>query len=460
MRERRLLLISYHFPPSTAAGALRWEKLAQHAARRGYGLDVVTQDPAELTERDDRRREALPVGTRITGVASPTVWTTRAEATLSRWLARRRLSGGNGPRHPPSGIARAASLSPDAIRWSLAPRALLRGWWSTENWHRERAWALAAASAAGRLVDPERHVAILTSGPPHAAHRAAVGLAARAGLPLILDFRDPWSFPRRVPEHFASPMHFALAARAERRAIREAALVLANTDALRDALRAAFPARAEDIITVMNGFDEDGAASPPSRAADRFTVTYAGALYLDRDPRLFLRAAGRVVRELGLDPERFGIELLGTGETFGRASLRDIAGEEGVGEHLTIHARLPHAEVLAFLAGSTMLLNLPQDSPFAIPSKVFEYLQFPVWLLALAAPGTPTANLLRGTGADLVAPGDVDAMTAVLRRRVNAFLAGERPGRIAGADRFSRAAQATVFLDALEEVLRRAPARR
>src|SRR5262249_5100160 len=37
----RLLLVSYHFPPDRAVGALRWRKFARYAAERGWALDVI-----------------------------------------------------------------------------------------------------------------------------------------------------------------------------------------------------------------------------------------------------------------------------------------------------------------------------------------------------------------------------------------------------------------------------------
>ena len=53
--RRRLLLITYSFPPDQAIGALRWQKLAGFAAERGWGLDVVALDPAQLTSTDETR---------------------------------------------------------------------------------------------------------------------------------------------------------------------------------------------------------------------------------------------------------------------------------------------------------------------------------------------------------------------------------------------------------------------
>ncbi len=451
MSRGRIMLLSYHFPPSTAAGALRWEKLARFAADRGYGLDVVTLAPESLDQRDDTRLAALPEGTTVHGVAQATHWSEAAEDAASavvrsgRALRPAREDGSSDG----GAVTRPMSLAPDDIGWSLRPRALLRAWWSWKAWARDRRWAQAAAARAAALVDPRIHRAIVTCGPPHMVHATGGRLARRAGLPHIMDLRDPWSLVRRLPEELATPMSFALARRAERTAVRRAELVVTNTDALRDAMRAEYPDRTARIITVMNGYDRESLPEAP-RDHRRFTVTYAGALYLDRDPRLFLRAAGRVVKVLGLTAEQFGVEFLGTGESFGSGTLAGLAREEGMSGFVTVHPRKPRGEALAFLAGSTMLLNLPQDSRYAIPSKVFEYLMFPSWVLALAAPGSPTATVLAGTGVDVVAPDDVDGMARVLEERINAFFRGERPSAIAGRERLSRSAQAEILFDALE----------
>src|SRR5881628_3596503 len=65
---RGLLLVSYHFPPSPATGALRWQKLARYAAERGWWLDVVTLDPSGVRQPDWQRMDELPAGTRVYGV--------------------------------------------------------------------------------------------------------------------------------------------------------------------------------------------------------------------------------------------------------------------------------------------------------------------------------------------------------------------------------------------------------
>ncbi|MBK9692204.1 MAG: hypothetical protein IPO73_11055 [Gemmatimonadetes bacterium] len=72
-------------------------------------------------------------------------------------------------------------------------------------------------------------------------HEAARRLAARTGLPLVVDMRDPWSLVNRLPEDLASPVVYWMAGRFEPRAVREAMLVVTNTAAARRELQARYP---------------------------------------------------------------------------------------------------------------------------------------------------------------------------------------------------------------------------
>ena len=108
---------------------------------------------------------------------------------------------------------------------------------------------------------------------------------------------------------------------------------------------------------------------------------------------------------------------------------------------------------MEFLAQASMLVSLPLNTAMTLPAKLFEYIRFDAWLLALAEPGSATAELLRGTDADVVAPNDHDGIARVLRARFEQFQRGERPTSINRSGRFDRSTQATLLYDALDELV-------
>lgn len=452
----RILLVSYEFPPGSSAGALRWQRLSTFAAERGWGLDVITVDPASLKNPDARRLEDLPPGARAYGVPEKKLWIDRVEQRVFDWLKGRRrgaaqASAGEPPSRPrtrPDSLSRAETL---ATPW-WNRRVAVRTYYALLLWRRQWRWTQRAIRLGAAIVEPGVHRLIVTCGPPHPTHLAGGPLARRTGLPHVMDMRDPWSLVERMPEVVASPILYERARRMEQRAVDGAAMVVCNTRPARDAFRRIHPELGDRCITVMNGYDEE--PLPPARRGHRFVVAYAGSIYLDRDPRGLFRAAAGVVRERGLTPADFAIEFMGTASRYQGQTLEDIAAQEGIGGFVRVHAPRPRAEAMEFLAGAAMLVSLPQDSAMAIPSKVFEYMRFDAWLLALAERGSATEEVLRGSGADVVGPDDVAGIARALALRMDQYAASGPPAQPALVPECSRAHQARILFDALEAVAR------
>lgn len=464
----RLLLLSFHFPPGEATGALRWQKMARFAAERGWAIDAVTVHPSSLDSADEARLQELPGDTRVFGVRIRSLLLDRVEHRVWRVVrGASRLGVGTAPDVPRgkapscesagnSSSAGAAfqpeSIAPDEIRWwPIDRRGLVRAWAAWRLVARDAAWARAARRVAEAVFDGNLHRVVVSCGPPHMVHVAASAVARTGRVPHVMDLRDPWSCRCRLPEAYASPLWFQLARWHETPTVARAALVVANTDAVRDAMRSGVSDATPRFITVTNGYDEDPV--PGAASGRRFVIAYAGGIYLDRDPRPLLRGAARVVRDLGLEPDDFGIEMIGVAGGYCGTSLAEMAEEEGLRGFVHTGPRRPRHQAIAFLAGARMLVSLPQDSPFAIPSKVFEYMQFEAWMLVLADPGSPVERLLRGSAADVVAPDDVDAMALVIRRRYEEHARGERPRRLAHDERFGRRYQAGLLFDALNGIV-------
>jgi len=311
-------------------------------------------------------------------------------------------------------------------------------------------WVGDATDAGVTLFDSRIHRAVISCGPPHLTHMAALAISRRCSVPFVADLRDPLALVERLPAHIASPTWYRVAQGLEHRILTGADLVVMNTEPARDAMAARHRESSEKIICVMNGTDEEKVPNPPR---PRFVAAYAGSIYLDRDPAPFFRAAARVVRDLGLSPERFSIEFVGNVASYSGVRLAGIAEQEGVGPYVRLWASRPRDEVLSFLAAASLLLSLPQDSELAIPSKIFDYMQFDATLLALAEPTSATARLLTGTGARCVSPTDIDGIASVLDQSYQDYVAGNRPRALGGVDRFTRRYQAQLLLQRINELV-------
>ncbi len=448
---RRLLVISYHFPPDTTIGARRWEKLALAVTARGWGMDVITCAPSAPI---GTLLDTLPAGVRAFGLPDAALVPELVEHVLWRmyrtvWPNRRAApteNAGNGKQ------SHAVRQRPESLERSeiaaagRTPRGLLRTYWAWLELTHGIRWAHAATRLAQEIIVDGVHDAVITSAPPHMSHEAGRLVSIATGLPFVMDMRDPWSLQPWLRESVASTLWYARAEQYERACIEQAKLIVANTQPANAALVQAYPEARERIITVMNGSDDD--PLPPHRHTDRFTIRYAGTIYLDRDPLLLFRAAAQVIRTDRLTPEQVGIDILGRFAAEEHVPLLAMAAAEGISDYVTVEPPRPQRLALEFLASASMLVIFPGSNTLAIPAKVFEYIRFDSWLLTIAESESGIALLLRGSTADVVEP-QVNAVAAAIRARYHDHVAGVRPTKVADDDRFSRDAQARILLDAI-----------
>jgi hypothetical protein len=455
MTTRRALLITYHFPPDKAAGAQRWDVFTRAAVARGWEVDVITAaEPGE----------ALPQGVRAFHVPYPRHWLNRASdfvlALRDRLTAKRSAAIGEhgaaeeaaravAENRAAAGIDRPVFRRED-ISWPTTVTDLRRNLRAVLFYTDILPWMHAASAAAQRLLAQHRYDVVLSSGPPHVSAEAARKAAATAGLPLILDFRDPWSLIDVIDQQCASPTYFKLAGRLERRTVRAARLVVMNTMRAAQTMREAHPYA--DVIAVPNGFA--GPQPQPRHPADRFIVMFTGTIYLDRDPRPLLSALARLTPELGLSAENFAFRLVGIDLTYGGYTPEQLAEKAGIPPGMvTSHPPMPRAALFEEMTAAALLVNLPQGEKQCVPSKVYEYVHFPAWVLGLELPDSATHDVLTSVGADIAEPHDVETIAALLRARILAYRAGERPAPLAAPDQYSSPIEGQRFFAAVEQRL-------
>jgi hypothetical protein len=442
LARERILLISYHAPPSNEVGAIRWASMARHFAEKGWGFDIIAADPASIAHHNESLLARLPPGTRLYGVSDVTPRMDRLVGGIVRF----RRAGS----HLLAGAQRAIDANePDApASQESVARRLLNAFHAWREYAAGAAWASRAAGAGRQLFDPGMHRWVISSGPPHMSHEGGRILSRWTGLPLLADFRDPWRFQEWVP---LGPAWNRLAIKYERRVVEHATLIVTNVDPVCSLMQRAYPSAR--ITTVTNGVDED--AVPPPTLSDKFIIGHPGTIYGGRDPTPLARAVAQLVRELKLTPVDLSLEFMGFSGEEADAQLHQLARALGIESFLRVRSGGPRPRALEFMASCTALVALQQGSDLAVPAKIFEYMRFPAWLLVFTNPESATAQLLKGTDADLLDSRDIQGICAALARRYNQFLRWGRPSPIGGEERLTRRFQTARLLEAMEAAGRR-----
>lgn len=437
--DKRILLISYHAPPSNEVGALRWAGMAGPLAEKGWGLDILALDPAALRTRNDALLASLPAGTRLYGIPDEQP---PFDRMVDRLLGlRRRLRRGLNRPAPPA--PRGAVLADTAAGHPMTLRDAVNGFHAWREYVRGGNWARRAARTGFNIFEPGVHRWVASTAPPQMSHEGGRLLSKWTGLPFLADFRDPWRFSEWVS---LGPAWLRLAAKYEPRVVEQSSLTVVNVEPVRSVMQGAYPTAR--IVTITNGVDEGAIPAPP--AGRRFVIGYPGGIYLGRDPGPVFDAVGRMVQDLHLAPADIGLEFMGFFEPHIRARLEQLTEAHGIEPYVVVHNGQPRPKALEFMAGCAVLVALQQGSDLAIPAKLFEYMRFPAWLLVVAGQASATAHLLRGTEADVHEPGDVEGIQAALTARYRSLQHNGRPAPLGNEQRFARRYQAGRLLAAMD----------
>ena len=377
---KRLLVITYYWPPTGGSGVQRWVKFCKYLPQYGWQPVVYTPENPERLAYDESLLKDVPECAEIirTRISEP-------------YAAYRRLIGGKAGRsevNPVSGGEKTA-----VQRLSL---------WVRGNFFvpdPRVSWVRPSVRYLKGYLKEHPVDAVVTTGPPQSMHLIGLGLKKALGLKWIADFRDPWT------EMFYYK-HLELGRRADRRHHELERQVLDGADtviAVTPYVRDDFAARTQTpVALITNGFDEDDFAGVrPAVHEGKFTIVHTGLFAADGNPlNLWDVLAEKCVN----DPEfasKLQIRLAGKTDSEVTEAIR----ARGLGGNLVDLGYLPHDEVVAEQMGADILiLPLRREPEYAkvLPGKIFEYLAAGRPVLGIGQEDGAAAEVLRDAGAGVM----------------------------------------------------------
>jgi glycosyltransferase involved in cell wall biosynthesis len=401
MPRRRILVVSYPYPPMPTVGGNRWLAMSRYLRELGHEVTVLTTS-AFGSLPGDAEHDVVRSGDLI---AAP-------------WL--RRVMG-RPPLPEPGG----------ALPVDTPPSRLITGVAVPDPY--VVTWVPGAIAAVRRLLRHERFDAIVTTSAYESAHLVPLALG-RSRPAWVADFRDGWTYHPWKPA-FPTRVQRELDVRLERRVVRTAERVAAVELPVAEDFRARLGV---DAAHVPNGWDpaleaELEGVEPPPLDPERASLVHTGKLSGDwgRHPGTLFEAMARLHER---EPELAGrIELVLAGR-LDRDEQQLIDGLE-LGNMVRHVGQLSRAESIALQRNADALLLLTSPSlVWELPGKFFEYLSAGRPILALAK-GNEAARMVEETGTGItVPPQDVEAVAGALRRLARGELAQEH--RPAGTKRY------------------------
>ena len=356
---KRVLIITYYWPPTGGSGVQRWVKFAKYLPSEGWQPVIYTPENPEQLAVDHSLEAEIPEDTEIikTHITEP-------YELYKRFLKR-------------SGHSKeAVEVNPvNAQNKSLAQKVAM---WIRGNLFRPDPrclWIRPSVRFLKKYLEEHPVDLIVSTGPPQSMHLIGRRLAEETGLPWIADFRDPWTkifyFKHLAMTKATERWHH----RMEKKVLDDATAVVAVSPLVQQEFQAMTQTPVE-LIT--NGYDEcdfpdernTAAAGGPDKD---FTVTHTGLFAADGNPTVLWEVLAEKCADDADFRSKLKIRLIGKTDE----QIIKAIDNAGLKENLTDLGYQPHnIAVEEQRQASLLILPLRKEPEYraVLPGKLFEYL--------------------------------------------------------------------------------------
>jgi glycosyltransferase involved in cell wall biosynthesis len=359
---RKVLIISFYFPPVGGTSVMRIVKFCKFLPRYDWQPVVLTTD-----EQPSRRPD----------------FSLFQEVSDTSIIHRTRFNA-----HPPFvRLLTALPMRPSLKRFSSRALQLRRSLIFPDDSTR---WWLKASASAFTLVEQNRIGAIFSSGDPLVNHMVAYLVSRLKNIPWVADFRDEWAVN---PEMVRSEFQEKMCKKVEQAIFKQARLITSVTQPVVDMLIGKAPPFKEKFHLIPNGYDADEVSKAPEvvTESNRFVITYTGNLTAYANFDALLKAIKMLI-SLNLIPmNRILVQLVGDCEYYKYGDWLGLAD---------VVKRIPHRshpETLALQRNSSLLLmiNTEPSGKYAFSVKLYEYMVSSRPILALVPEDSIMADGVR-----------------------------------------------------------------
>ena len=413
--SKKLLIITYYWPPAGGPGVQRWLKFVKYLPE--FDVQPIVYVPENPTYPIlDQQLESEVSDNAI--ILKKSIFEPYQLASFLSKNKTKKISSG---------------IIPNQKKQSLLEKLML---WVRGNLFIPDArvfWVQPSVSFLEKYIQENEIDTIITSGPPHSLHLIGLELKQKLNITWLADFRDPWTtigYHKSLRlSHFAAKKHKQL----ESQVLNSADTIIVTSKTTKAEFQVL---TTKPIEVITNGFDIE---KVDKQTLDtKFSLAHIGSFLSERNPQILWESLVELCHELPDFKTHLEIKLIGA---VSQEVLETIA-QFGLHSYLNNLGYVSHAEAVAHQRKSQVLLLIEidsQDTKSILPGKLFEYLVSERPIVAIGPMGSDFAEIITNTNTGVFFEYSEKAkLKQTIQEYYTQFLQGNLQSHAIGLQQYSR----------------------
>lgn len=352
---RKVLVITYYWPPSGGSGVQRWLKFVKYLREFDWEPIVYTPLDPERMAIDSSLEREIPLGVEVL-----------QKKIIEPYSLYKFFMGKTKESIKPGFIANSGNnlRVPFKERLSLFIRS---NFFIPDP---KMLWITPSVKYLKKELMERPVDVIVSTGPPHSMHLIARKVSKATGIPWVADFRDPWTkmfnFKYMGYSSFVESIHKRL----EKKVLKEANAVVTVTNTIAQEFKQITD---KPVHVITNGFDPADFLNIKQEPEEGFTITYTGLFVKTQNPTTLWKILGeRCTRDVNFAKD-LKIRLIGHTDSSILLSIQ----ENGLENNLLSMGYTPHNKVVEWQRKARVLLlagGREPESKGILTGKFFEYM--------------------------------------------------------------------------------------
>ena len=365
---KKVLVISYYWPPSGGPGVQRVLKFCKYLNKFGWEPIVLTVKNGDFPAKDYSLNKE---------VKTAKVYYARSISLhkIYHWII------GNNKTH----THHLSSSSEDSTKVKLF------------RWIRNNlivpdgriGWFPNAVIKGNNIIRKNNIRVIFSSAPPYTAHLIAMKLSKKHSIPWVADFRDPWVDRFYNYENKRLWLTKLVDSSLEKRVI--------NNACARTTVSKTISGYYEKPFSVIhNGYDEEDFTSVNEKEQNTVVISYIGTMTKSQNPSMFFQS----VNELNLNQEKYQIDLIGNIHP----DIKSYIQNNKYDNFIKIKPYIPHKDAIRKMCESDFLfLVIPNTKKNIgiVTGKLFEYIRSMRKIIMIGPPNSDAAKIIAQTNSGI-----------------------------------------------------------